>query len=100
MGGAPEVLYGLDTNFAFAAVVVTPRAFTLCLPMPFYGAGRVLAVRAHFGLHCLYDIFKKTNKAVGWILLLLVVTLLIGGYADLAELLMIYSGRLYPVTHP
>ena len=90
---AARLIFNLDTNFAFAAATfaapLTKAAYG------FYGAG-VFAFFTHLG--CIFfDIFKKTNRPAGW--LLLVATLAIGGYLTYL-LLMMYSGHLYPVTIP
>ena len=90
---AARLIFNLDTNFDFAAA-------TFAAPLTraaygFYGAG-VFALFTHLGC-ILFDIFKKTNRPAGW--LLLVVTLAIGGYLTYL-LLMMYSGHLYPVTIP
>jgi len=90
---AARTIFNLDTNFAFAALAFTPP-FTYAA-YGFYGAG-VFALFTHFGC-ILYDVFKKTSKPVGWLLLL--VTLGIGGYLTYL-LLMMYAGHLYTVTIP
>ncbi len=88
-----RLVFGLDTNFAFAASSFT-APFTYAA-YGFYGAG-IFSLFVHFG--CIaYDIFKKTNKAIGWVLLLLIVA---GGGYGTYELLLMYSGQLYPVTIP
>ena len=90
---AARMIFNLDTNFDFAAA-------TFAAPLTnaaygFYGAG-VFALFTHLGC-ILFDIFKKTNRPAGW--LLLVVTLAIGGYLTWLRVMM-YSGHLYPVTIP
>ena len=90
---AARIVFNLDTNFAFAAATFAPPLTYIAYG--FYGAG-VFALFTHLGC-ILYDIFKKTNRPVGW--LLLVITLIIGGYLTYL-LLMMYSGHLYPVTIP
>ncbi len=88
-----RLIFNLDTNFAFAAAGF--KAPYTDIAYGFYGAG-VFALFTHFGC-ILFDIYKKTNKPVGWLILL--ATLGIGGYATYL-LLMMYSGHLYPVTIP
>ncbi|MDV6331425.1 hypothetical protein [Asticcacaulis sp. 201] len=88
-----RLVFNLDTNFDFAAAgFVAPWTWA---GYGFYGAG-VFALFTHFG--CIfYDVFKKSNKPVGW--LLLIVTLGLGGYLTYL-LLTMYSGHLYPVVVP
>ncbi|MFT4074832.1 MAG: hypothetical protein QM647_04805 [Asticcacaulis sp.] len=88
-----RMVFNLDTTFAFAAATFAPPLTYAAYG--FYGAG-VFALFVHFGC-ILYDIFKKTNKPVGW--LLLIVTVGAGGYLTYL-LLMMYSGHLYPVAIP
>ncbi len=84
----------VDTNFYYAAAgLMSPtwRYFFL----PYYGLG-ILALFTHIG--CIfYDVFKKTNKRAGYFFLILTVGS--GAYIAYA-LLMMYSGRLYPVALP
>jgi len=88
-----RMILGLDTTFAFAAsAFVAPWTWA---GYGFYGAG-VFSLFVHFGC-ILYDIFKKTSKPVGWLLLLAAIGA--GGYLTYL-LLMMYSGHLYPVTIP
>jgi succinate dehydrogenase/fumarate reductase cytochrome b subunit len=90
---AARMIFNLDTNFAFAAATfAAPLTYTA---YGFYGAG-IFALFTHIGC-ILYDIFKKTSKPVGWILL--IITLVAGGYLTYL-LLMMYAGHLYPVTIP
>lgn len=90
---AARMIFNLDTNFAFAAATfAAPLTYAA---YGFYGAG-VFALFTHFGC-ILYDIFKKTSKPVGW--MLLIITLVAGGYMTYL-LLMMYAGHLYPVTIP
>ena len=84
----------LDTNFTYAAAGLMSPPWHYAF-MIFYGAG-VGSLFVHMGC-ILYDIYKKTNKAVGWALLL--VTAGAGGYVTWL-LIMIYSGHFYPVTIP
>lgn len=88
-----RMVFNLDTNFEFAAVTFAPPLTYAAYG--FYGAG-VFALFIHFGC-ILYDVFKKTSKPVGWLLLIAAVG--VGGYATWL-LLMMYSGHLYPVTIP
>jgi hypothetical protein len=90
---AARMAFNLDTNFTFAAATFAPPLTNIAYG--FYGAG-VFALFVHFGC-ILYDIFKKANKPVGWMLLL--VTVAVGGYLTYL-LLMMYSGHLYPVIIP
>lgn len=88
-----RMVFNLDTNFEFAAsAFVAPFTY---IASGFYGAG-IFALFIHFGC-ILYDVFKKTSKPVGWLLLIAAVG--VGGYATWL-LLMMYSGHLYPVTIP
>lgn len=89
-----RMLLNLDTNFYFAASGFTDPAWKY-VAYAFYGLA-IFSLFIHMGC-ILYDIFKKTNKPVGW--LLLIVTLGIGGYATYA-LLMMFSGQLYHVAIP
>lgn len=90
---AARLVFNLDTNFTFAAAGFTaPYTYAA---YGFYGAG-VVSLFVHMGC-ILYDIFKKTNKPVGW--LFLIATFGIGGYVTYL-LLMMYSGHLYPVVIP
>lgn len=88
-----RMIFNLDTNFAFAAATFAPPLTDAAYG--FYGAG-IFALFVHFGC-ILYDIFKKTNKTAGW--LLLIATAGTGGYLTYL-LLMMYSGHLYPVAIP
>jgi len=90
---AARMIFNLDTNFAFAAATFAPPLTYAAYG--FYGAG-VFALFTHFGC-ILYDVFKKTSKAIGW--MLLIITLVAGGYLTYL-LLMMYAGHLYPVTIP
>jgi len=84
----------LDTNFDFAAAgLLTPG--WMYFFYGYYGAG-IFALFVHMG--CIaYDIFKKTNKPVGYVFLTGITGL--GAYATWL-LLMMYSGHLYPVSVP
>ncbi|EGF91988.1 putative membrane protein [Asticcacaulis biprosthecium C19] len=84
----------LDTNFHFAAAgLMSPQWKPVFLG--YYGAG-VFSLFLHFG--CIaYDIFKKANKPVAWLMLLAVSGA--GAYV-IWLLLQIYSGALYPVEIP
>ena len=94
MIGIGRLVFNLDTNFYFAAAGLMTAPWDKWL-YAFYGAG-VFALFVHFG--CIfYDIYKKTNKRAGWFFLALI--LLGGGYITW-QLLMMYSGHLYPVTLP
>ncbi len=89
-----RLVLNLDTNFYFAAAgLLTPG--WMYFFYGYYGAG-IFALFVHMG--CIaYDIFKKTNKPVGYVFLTGIVGL--GGYVTWL-LLMMYSGHLYPVTVP
>lgn len=88
-----EVLH-LDTNFAYAAAGLTSPVWKNVF-YGFYGAG-VFSLFLHFA--CIaYDIFKKTNKPVGYAYLLLVT---VSGAYITWQLIQMYSGQLYPVTVP
>lgn len=88
-----RMVFNLDTNFTFAAAAFAPPLTYAAYG--FYGAG-VFALFTHFGC-ILYDIFKKTSKPAGW--LLLIAAMAAGGYLTYL-LLMMYAGHLYPVTIP
>ncbi|ESQ91595.1 hypothetical protein [Asticcacaulis benevestitus] len=90
---AARLIFNLDTNFTFAAAGFSPP-YTYAA-YGFYGAG-VFSLFVHMGC-ILYDIFKKSNKPIGWAFL--IVTVGIGGYVTYL-LLMMYSGHLYPVVIP
>jgi hypothetical protein len=84
----------LDTNFHFAAAGLMSSQWKPVF-LGYYGAG-VFSLFVHFG--CIaYDIFKKSNKGVGWMLLLGVSAA--GAYVTWT-LLQIYSGQVYPVEVP
>jgi hypothetical protein len=84
----------LDTNFYFAAAGLMTPGWKYAF-YGYYGAG-IFALFVHMG--CIaYDIFKKTNKPVGYAFL--VGTVGVGAYVTWL-LLMMYSGQLYPVTLP
>ena len=87
-------VFYLDTNFTYAAAGLMSPSWHYAF-MAFYGVG-VGSLFVHMAC-ILYDIYKKTNKTVGWILLL--ATVAVGGYVTWL-LIMIYSGHLYPVTIP
>ncbi len=89
-----RMVLNLDTNFYFAAAgLMTPGWAYVFYGL--YGAG-IFALFVHMG--CIaYDIFKKTNKPVGYVFLVGITGL--GGYATWL-LLMMYSGHLYPVNLP
>ena len=84
----------LDTNFYFAAAGLLTPGWSYVF-YGYYGAG-IFSLFVHMG--CIaYDIFKKTNKALGYVFLTGITG--VGAYATWL-LLMMYSGHLYPVTLP
>lgn len=86
-----RLVFNLDTNFDFAAVTLTkPWVYFF---LPYYGLA-IMAIFTHIGCIC-YDIFKKSNIRLAWACL--VVAVGIGAYVTYL-ILMMYSGRLYPVT--
>ncbi len=89
-----RLVLNLDTNFDYAAAtLMTPGWAWVFLPL--YGLA-VIALFTHMG--CItYDIFKKTDKRLG--VACLVIVQGVGVYVTYL-LLMMYSGRLYPVTLP
>jgi len=86
-----RLVFNLDTNFDFAAITLTKPWIYFFLP--YYGLA-IMAIFIHIGCIC-YDIFKKSNKRLGWACL--VVAVGVGVYVTYL-ILMMYSGRLYPVT--
>jgi len=89
-----RLVLNLDTNFYFAAVGLMTPGWMYAF-YGYYGAG-IFALFVHMG--CIaYDIFKKTNKPVGYAFL--VGTTGLGAYVTWL-LLTMYSGHLYPVTLP
>ncbi|MGZ3304558.1 MAG: hypothetical protein ACXU8U_01755 [Asticcacaulis sp.] len=89
-----RMVLNLDTDFYFAAATLKAPGW-LYLFYGLYGLG-VFALFVHMG--CIaYDIFKKTNKPVGYAFLAGITGL--GGYVTWLLLLM-YSGHLYGVTLP
>ncbi len=89
-----RMVLNLDTNFYFAAAGLMTPGWMYAF-YGYYGAG-IFAMFVHMG--CIaYDIFKKTNKPVGYVFL--VGTTGLGAYVTWL-LLMMYSGHLYPVTLP
>ena len=89
-----RLVLNLDTNFDYAAAtLMTPGWAWIFLPL--YGLATV-ALFTHIG--CItYDIFKKTDKRLGVACLVLVQG---AGVYVTYLLLMMYSGRLYPVNLP
>lgn len=92
IGYARQVLH-TDTDFAFVAQALTSPKWHQAA-FAFYGLG-LGALFLHAGC-ILYGIFKKTNKPVGWLLLL--ATLALGGYVTWL-LLMMYSGHVYSLVN-
>jgi len=89
-----RMVLNLDTNFYFAAAGLMTPGWRYAF-YGYYGAG-IFALFVHMG--CIaYDIFKKTNRPVGY--LFLAGTTGLGAYATWL-LLMMYSGHLYPVALP
>lgn len=86
--------FRVDTNFYYAAAGLMSPTWQYFF-IPYYGLA-ILALFTHIG--CIfYDVFKKTNKRAGYFFLILTVGS--GAYIAYA-LLMMYSGRLYPVVMP
>ncbi len=89
-----RMTFNLDTNFDFVAATMTTPAWSYVF-MPLYGLA-IVSLFTHIG--CItYDIFKKTDKRLGWACLVLVFG---GGLYVTYLILMMYSGRLYPITVP
>lgn len=89
-----RMVLNLDTNFNYAAATLMTPGWSWIF-LPFYGLA-VVAVFTHIG--CItYDIFKKTDKRLGVACLLVVEG---AGLYVAYLLLMMYSGRLYPVILP
>ena len=89
-----RMVLNLDTNFYFAAASLMTPGWKYAF-YGIYGAG-IFALFVHMG--CIaYDIFKKTNKPVGYVFLVGITGL--GVYVTWL-LLMMYSGQLYPVNLP
>jgi hypothetical protein len=89
-----RLVLNLDTNFDYAAVTMMTPGWSWVF-MPLYGLA-IVALFTHLG--CItYDIFKKTDKRLG--VACLVAVQGVGLYVTYL-LLMMYSGRLYPVTLP
>lgn len=77
-----------DTDFGFVSQALTSPKWHVAA-FVFYGAG-LGALFLHAGC-ILYGIYKKTNKPVGWVLML--ATLSLGGYVTWL-LLTMYTGHL------
>lgn len=89
-----RLVLNLDTNFYFAAAGLLTPGWMYAF-YGYYGAG-LFALFVHMG--CIaYDIFKKTNKPLGYVFLAGITGA--GAYATWL-LLMMYSGHLYPVALP
>lgn len=89
-----RLVLNLDTNFDYAAVTMMTPGWSWVF-MPLYGLA-IMALFTHIG--CItYDIFKKTDKRLG--AAFLVVVQGVGVYVAYLVLMM-YSGRLYPVDLP
>jgi hypothetical protein len=89
-----RLVLNLDTNFYFAAAGLMTPGWRYAF-YGYYGAG-IFALFVHMG--CIaHDIFKKTNKPLGYVFLTGLTG--VGAYATWL-LLMMYSGHLYPVTLP
>lgn len=89
-----RTIFRVDTNFYYAAAgLMSPKWQYFFIP--YYGLA-IVSLFTHIG--CIfYDVFKKTNKRAGYFFLIL--TAASGAYIAYG-LLMMYSGRLYPVTLP
>lgn len=89
-----RLVLNLDTNFDYAAVTMMTPGWSWVF-MPLYGLA-IVALFTHIG--CItYDIFKKTDKRLGAAFLVAVQG--VGIYVAYLVLMM-YSGRLYPVDLP
>lgn len=87
-----RLILNLDTNFDYASVTLSAPGW-MYVAIPFYGLA-IMAIFTHIGCIC-YDIFKKTNKRLGGAFI--VIAMGAGGYVAYL-ILMMYTGRLYPVT--
>ena len=89
-----RLVLNLDTNFDYAAATMITPGWSWVF-MPLYGLA-VVALFMHLG--CItYDIFKKTDKRLGVACLVIVQG---AGLYVTYLLLMMYSGRLYPIDLP
>ncbi len=89
-----RLVLNLDTNFYFAAVGLMTPGWQYAF-YGYYGAG-IMALFVHMG--CIaFDIFKKTNRPLGYVALVAVSGL--GVYVTWL-LLMMYSGHFYRVDAP
>lgn len=86
-----RLVFNLDTNFDFAAITLTKPWIYFFLP--YYGLA-IMAIFTHIGCIC-FDIFKKSNVRLAGACLIVAVG--VGAYVTYL-ILMMYSGRLYPVT--
>lgn len=91
---AVRYVFHLDTNFSYVASSLMTKPWSYGF-FALYGLG-VFSLFVHFA--CIaYDIFKKTNKPVAWLCLIMVTG--IGAYVTWL-LLAVYSGAFYPVRIP
>jgi hypothetical protein len=89
-----RLILHIDTNFYYVAAFTTHSGWKYPV-WALFGAG-VFSLFVHFG--CIaYDIYKKTNRGIGYALLILVVGL--GGYVTWM-LIRMYAGELYPIHLP
>ncbi|MBW8880472.1 MAG: hypothetical protein JF615_03325 [Asticcacaulis sp.] len=87
-------VWHVDTGFTFVTASLTSPVWKTFF-YGFYGAG-VFSLFLHFA-YIAYGVFKKNNKPVAW--LCLVVMAGLGAYVTW-QLLRMYGGELYPVTVP
>ncbi len=89
-----RMVLNLDTNFDYVSATLMTAPWSWIF-LPLYGLA-IVALFTHIG--CIaYDIFKKTDKRIGWACLVVVFG---GGLYVTYLILWMYSGRLYPVTVP
>ncbi len=89
-----RLILHIDTNFYYVAALTTHSGWRYMV-CAFLGAG-VFSLFVHFG--CIaFDIYKKTNRAVGYLLLL---TITGGGGYVTWLLIRMYAGEIYPIHVP
>lgn len=89
-----RLVLNLDTNFDYVAVTLMMPGWSYVFLL-LYGLA-IVALFTHIGCIC-FDIFKKTNRRLSWVCLIVVMA---AGVYVAWLLLMMYSGRLYPVNVP
>ena len=89
-----RMVLGLDTNIFFIASGFMSKPLSY-LSYGLYGLG-VVGLFVHLGC-ILFDIFKKTNRPLGY--MILTATTGLGGYVTYL-ILMMYSGHLYSIPIP